>query len=170
MYPLWYSLLCLIVFPMIASCVSPRQTDTGDHAVPDNESSSSRLIHKIPSPQIIPSKRISPSPPILGVNYVGTIGGPGQGAGQFILPFGLALDRLGHLYVADSGNNRIQVVDFEGNFITEFGSRGWRSRPLGPVDPRGRPRGTCRSGDRARSPTPGAPAGPRCSDERRPRR
>ena len=126
MYPLWYSLLCLIIFPMIASCVSPRQTDTGDHAVPDNESSPSQLIHKIPSPQIIPSKRISPSPPILGVNYVGTIGGPGQGAGQFILPFGLALDRLGHLYVADSGNNRIQVVDFEGNFITEFGSRGWR--------------------------------------------
>jgi DNA-binding beta-propeller fold protein YncE len=31
------------------------------------------------------------------------------------------------LYVADSGNNRVQVVDSEGNFISEYGVRGWRT-------------------------------------------
>ena len=131
MYPRWYSLLCLIVFPVIASCASPRQAGNqsaaDDHAILDNQSKPSQLVRKITPPQIVPSTRVQPSPRILGVNYVGTMGGPGQGAGQFIQPFGLALDRLGHLYVADSGNNRIQVVDFDGNFITEFGSRGWRT-------------------------------------------
>ena len=130
MYARWYSFLCLIVFPIIASCVSPRevgnQSVADGNAIPGDQSNPSQLIRKIPSPQIVPSTRIPPSPQILGVNYVGAIGGPGQGAGQFIQPLGLALDRLGHLYVADSGNNRIHVVDFDGNFITEFGSRGWR--------------------------------------------
>lgn len=130
MYPRLYSLFCLIVFPIIASCTSPRQagnqSGTGDHAIPGNKSSPSQLVRKITSPQIVASTRAQPSPQILGVNYIGTIGAPGQGAGQFIQPSGLALDRIGHLYVADSGNNRIQVVDSDGNFITEFGSRGWR--------------------------------------------
>ena len=31
------------------------------------------------------------------------------------------------LYVADSGNNRVQVVDSEGNFVSEYGVRGWRT-------------------------------------------
>ena len=131
MYRRWYPLLYLIVFPIFASCASPRQAGNQSvadgHAILENQSGASQLVRKIASPQIVPSTRIQPSPQILGVNYVGTIGGPGQGAGQFIQPFGLALDRLGHLYVADSGNNRIHVVDFDGNFITEFGSRGWRT-------------------------------------------
>ena len=82
---------------------------------------------KIVPPQIVPSIQSRSAPPILGVNYIGIIGRPGQGAGQFLRPIGVALDHRGALYVADSGNNRIQVIDTEGNFITEFGQRGWRS-------------------------------------------
>ncbi len=39
------------------------------------------------------------------------IGGTGQGPGQFVRPHGLALDRQGRLYVADSGNQRIQKFE-----------------------------------------------------------
>ena len=130
MHRRWHLSLCIIVLPIFLSCASPQQNGhqpvTDAPAILDNQSAPSQLAQKINPPRIVPSTRVQPSPKILGVNYVGTIGAPGQGAGQFIQPFGLALDRLGNLYVADSGNNRIQVVDFDGNFITEFGSRGWR--------------------------------------------
>ena len=130
MHRRWRLFLCFIVFPIYLSCALPpqagHQSVADNDEIRDNQSRPSKLAQKIIPPQIVPSTRVQPSPKILGVNYVGTIGGPGQGAGQFIQPFGLALDRLGHLYVADSGNNRIQVVDLDGDFITEFGSRGWR--------------------------------------------
>ncbi len=84
------------------------------------------LTKKITPPQIVPSIHDHPAPHILSVNYIETIGRPGQGAGQFLRPAGLDFDRLGRLYVADSGNNRVQVVDPEGNFVAEFGVRGWR--------------------------------------------
>ena len=123
-------LLCFIVFPVFLSCAPTRPADhqtAADKRTPtDNQSIPAQLAQKVDPPQIATSKSAQSSPQILGVNYVGSIGGVGQGAGQFIQPCGLALDRLGHLYVADSGNNRIQVVDLDGNFITEFGSRGWR--------------------------------------------
>ena len=77
--------------------------------------------------KILPSNRERKAPPILGINYVETLGIPGQGAGEFRIPSGLAIDERGSIYIADAGNNRVQVVDEAGNFITEFGSRGWRT-------------------------------------------
>jgi hypothetical protein len=52
---------------------------------------------------------------------------PGEGAGQTSQPKGLAVDHSpgdpfsGRLYVADSGNNRIDVFDPEGQFLFAFG-------------------------------------------------
>jgi sugar lactone lactonase YvrE len=43
--------------------------------------------------------------------YLLGIGGSGTGPGQFARPHGLALDRQGHLYVVDAGNQRIQVFE-----------------------------------------------------------
>ena len=40
--------------------------------------------------------------------YLRRLGGEGSDPGQFKLPHGLAFDRQGHLYVADSRNSRIQ--------------------------------------------------------------
>ncbi len=49
-------------------------------------------------------------------------GGLGSGAGQTEKPEGIAVDRSsGSLYVADKGNNRIDVFDTSGNFIRAFG-------------------------------------------------
>jgi DNA-binding beta-propeller fold protein YncE len=52
----------------------------------------------------------------------------GSGPGEFIEPHGLAMDTAGRLFVADRSNNRIQVLDQEGNFIAEWRQFG---RPSG---------------------------------------
>ncbi len=55
--------------------------------------------------------------------------------GDFARPSGLAVDREGNLYVADTLNNRIEIFDPDGNFISAFGKSGdgpgYFSRPKG---------------------------------------
>ncbi len=43
--------------------------------------------------------------------YLLGIGGPGDGPGRFARPHCMALDSKGRLYVADSGNQRIQKFE-----------------------------------------------------------
>lgn len=52
--------------------------------------------------------------------FVKSWGRHGAGEGEFRTPHGLAFDSQGQLYVADRGNNRVQVFDQEGNFIREL--------------------------------------------------
>jgi len=71
------------------------------------------------------------------VCFVDEFGGSGTGEGKFDLPSGLALDTsTNYLYVADTRNNRIQIIDVDGNcsgndelandvcFVDEFGGSG----------------------------------------------
>lgn len=51
-------------------------------------------------------------------------GEPGNGAGQFYEPSGIAIDSSGNIYVADTLNNRIQKFDEQGTFISKWGSGG----------------------------------------------
>ena len=55
--------------------------------------------------------------------------------GDFARPSGLAVDREGNLYVADTLNNRIEIFDGDGKFISTFGKPGdgpgYFSRPKG---------------------------------------
>ncbi len=55
--------------------------------------------------------------------------------GDFARPSGLAVDRDSNLYVADTLNNRIEIFDGDGNFISTFGKAGdgpgYFSRPKG---------------------------------------
>ena len=55
-------------------------------------------------------------------------GSTGTGPGQFDQPHALAFDSKGRLYVGDRNNNRVQIFDQDGNFISEL--RQW-SRPSG---------------------------------------
>jgi DNA-binding beta-propeller fold protein YncE len=45
-------------------------------------------------------------------------GANGSGPGQFDMPHALAMDSRGRLFVADRGNNRIQIFDREGNLLS----------------------------------------------------
>lgn len=60
--------------------------------------------------------------------FIKTFGTKGSGEGQLNVPHALAFDTKGRLFVADRGNNRIQVFDQDGKFLevwTQF------SRPSG---------------------------------------
>lgn len=47
-------------------------------------------------------------------------GQPGIGPGQFRIPHGIAVDRVGKVYVADRENSRIQIFDPDGSFLTAW--------------------------------------------------
>jgi DNA-binding beta-propeller fold protein YncE len=56
--------------------------------------------------------------------YLTTFGESGYEPGQFLEPHAIAMDSQGRLFIADRYNNRIQILDQEGNFIaawTQFG-------------------------------------------------
>ena len=66
---------------------------------------------------------------------VKTWGSTGSGEGQFHSPAGLATDSKGNLYVADTGNDRIQKFSPSGTFLTQWGSSGsGRGQFSGPMD------------------------------------
>lgn len=50
-------------------------------------------------------------------NWIGSFGEPGDGPGQFNTPHSIVMDRENHLYVADRGNRRIQVLDTQGHVL-----------------------------------------------------
>lgn len=47
-----------------------------------------------------------------------------QEAGQFRSPWGITLDGSGDVYITDTGNQRVQKFDREGNFVTQWGGFG----------------------------------------------
>ena len=51
-------------------------------------------------------------------------GTPGSGNGQFQVPFGIAVDSGGNIYVADTSSSRVQVFNPSGVFQFAFGSFG----------------------------------------------
>jgi len=48
----------------------------------------------------------------------------GNGDGQFDVPQGVVVDTWGNVYVADTGNHRIQKFDRSGNFVKQWGASG----------------------------------------------
>jgi sugar lactone lactonase YvrE len=65
----------------------------------------------------------APAPP--GYKLIGTFGKIGTGPGQFASTVhGIAVDKAGNVYVADTDNNRIQVFTASGKFLRAWGSVG----------------------------------------------
>ena len=52
-------------------------------------------------------------------NFLKTWGGEGAGPGQFNVPHSIVADAKGTLYIADRSNQRIQVFDGDGRFLSE---------------------------------------------------
>ena len=75
--------------------------------------------------------------------YVTSWGSHGSGPGQFQRPHDVAVDSRGHVYVADTNNDRIQKFTRDGGFLRAWGGGEYPdpSRLLGPqgvaVDARG---------------------------------
>ena len=70
---------------------------------------------------------------VMGVNsYVAVAewGAEGSDNGQFIYPSGIALDGSGNVYIADRGNNRIQVFTGTGEFVRTWNMSGTNSGGL----------------------------------------
>jgi DNA-binding beta-propeller fold protein YncE len=57
-----------------------------------------------------------------------TWGHKGSGNGELDIPHALAMDSRGRLFVADRGNNRIQIFDQDGNYLDQWAQF---SRPSG---------------------------------------
>src|SRR5262245_38333991 len=60
--------------------------------------------------------------------YIRSFGKWGPGPGEFRTPHDIAMDAQGHLFVADRGNMRVQILEQDGTFITEWKQFG---RPSG---------------------------------------
>jgi sugar lactone lactonase YvrE len=60
--------------------------------------------------------------------FIKAWGHRGTDPGEFETPHMLAMDSMGRLFVADRGNNRIQIFDQEGRYLTEWKQFG---RPSG---------------------------------------
>jgi len=60
--------------------------------------------------------------------FISAWGKRGSGPSEFALPHALAIDSAGRLFVADRGNNRIEIFDQNGKFISEWKQFG---RPSG---------------------------------------
>jgi sugar lactone lactonase YvrE len=61
-----------------------------------------------------------------GVCFVSLWGTEGRTYGQFVIPWAIAVDSIGDVYVADSFNHRIQKFSSDGIFKTKWGSYGPR--------------------------------------------
>jgi DNA-binding beta-propeller fold protein YncE len=64
-------------------------------------------------------------------------GSRGSANGQFFVPLYVATDTGGNVYVADSGNDRVQKFTSTGAFITTWGSKGAGSGQFAEEGPRG---------------------------------
>ncbi len=119
----------LILAALVASCgpagVPPAETIPSSSSVPPSVG---------PTPSAIPPART----PVAGGELVMSIGQQGSGVGELINPRGLALDGEGNLYVADTGNSRVQVFDAEGNFLVAIADQRFTGPRYVAVDDIGR--------------------------------
>ena len=61
--------------------------------------------------------------PVPVATFADTIGSTGPDDGKFNSPYGITTNST-HILVADSGNDRIQIFDLDGNHLSSFGSNG----------------------------------------------
>jgi streptogramin lyase len=64
------------------------------------------------------------APAFAAFGYLSTFGKAGSGDGEFGGPAGLDVDSTGNVYVTDPGNQRVQMFDAQGTFLTRWGTPG----------------------------------------------
>ena len=69
---------------------------------------------------------------------VSSFGGPGSGDGELLEPRGVAVDAAGRIFVADTGNRRVQLFDADGQWLATLGADADLQQPCDlAVDSRG---------------------------------
>jgi hypothetical protein len=63
-------------------------------------------------------------------NFLGSFGGTGERAGNFIRPRGVAVDDAGRIFVVDAGFNIVQIFDDKFRLLTLFGWPGLETGSL----------------------------------------
>ena len=94
----------------------------------------SMIIYKVPQPPPKELKRPEPPPEVAAAKMPPVTmfqGGRGAGRGQFDFPRGMAADRMGNIFVADTNNGRIEKFSSAGTFITTMGTNGKGPGQLG---------------------------------------
>lgn len=85
-------------------------------------SRSSTITHP---PSTTPTPTVTPTMVTVACgSFVGEFGSAGNGAGEFFDPEAIAVDPGGNVYVADTGNHRIQKFAATGSFLLQWGSMG----------------------------------------------
>jgi DNA-binding beta-propeller fold protein YncE len=77
------------------------------------------------------SSQSQPNLPKDSIKISAFVGGEGDELGQFLRPRGIAIDRKGDFYVADSGNGRVVKFSSTGEFIALVGQSGQLREPNG---------------------------------------
>ncbi len=77
-------------------------------------------VAAIPPPATLPTPPAVPLPPgtvsqLTPLTSTAVMGGPGTEAGQFLQPRDIAVNSQGAIFVADTGNRRVQRLDAEGH-------------------------------------------------------
>jgi len=83
-----------------------------------------RLCAQLLLPAALAWALVAPGPAMAALGYLDQFGTAGSGPGQFNAPKGVAVAADGTIFVADTGNHRIQVFDANGNFLRQWGSLG----------------------------------------------
>jgi RHS repeat-associated protein len=69
-------------------------------------------------------------PSVDSIAHEASVGSQGSGNGELNSPRALAVDGAGNVWVADTGNNRIQKFNSKGEYLSQFGSLGSSSGQL----------------------------------------
>ncbi len=111
----------------------PAQATPGVHVIGTVDATAFFPSDYVPGAGISASAQTA-APPKTSANGALTLSGPGGANGGFLQPAGVAVDRTGNVYVADSQNNRIAKFDPSGRLLaisTDTSAPGGFQEPWG---------------------------------------
>ena len=73
-------------------------------------------------------RAVGPPATSIDAQLTRVIGSHGTGPGRFVSPSAVSVNPMGYVYVADTGNDRVQMLGSEGEYVREIGGFGWDSR------------------------------------------